>query len=527
MTINDNPEHDLGATAHTSLSGKTIGRFTVKHTLGRGGMGQVLLAWDDEAKRLVAIKILNAEACEDPEMRQRFEREASAAMALNHTNIGRFHGTEVDQYGNPIIVMEYIEGISLESILKDNIELPFSVITDYVIQASRGLENAYRRSIIHRDIKPSNLLVTPSGELKVIDFGLAKSMWDNSNLTGSGSVVGTPRYISPEQGMGRNVDHRSDIYSLGATFYELVTHQPPFEGDTPLAVMMKHISTPLTPPYMINPKVPNDISDIIVKMMAKDPGERYQDYEPLIRELESAKIHRLSKERRQTEMNQVLTVAGNDWSESSIINSTANSKTPASYLTEGLVEIHFEDDPAEKQTNTARNVVMVIIGITIVGIAIAMIMKPKPQDDTPQQQSWLAKSVTRLLSKSDTPITAKAKAAEFIKEDESKIVLTANRMESIVNYLVNNSSSFTDGIPTIRSLRSNNTFTQKDSQDAWGHDFYITDGSGHSVLRSDGRDGIEGTADDFRFAVDGREKVIPPLLTEDEADALLKTNEQK
>lgn len=522
MTDKTNSTDDLSTSANNPSPKRTIGRFTVKHTLGQGGMGKVVLAWDDEAKRLVAIKTLNPEACEDPEMVKRFEREALAAMALNHVNIGRFHGTEKDENGAPIIVMEYIEGISLEAILKDNVELPFSVLTDYMIQACRGLENAYRRSIIHRDIKPSNLLVTPSGELKVIDFGLAKSMWDNSDLTGSGSVVGTPRYISPEQGMGRNVDHRSDIYSLGATFYELVTHQPPFEGDTPLAVMMKHISTPLMPPYMVNPKIPSDISDIIVKMMAKDPGERYQDYEPLIRDLESAKIHRLSKERRQNEMNQAETIIGDSWSETSLLNSTEHARTPASYLTEGLVEVTFEDDPEEKHGSTFKNIVMVIIGLTVFAIVIMLLMRPVQDNDTGEKQSWLARSVTRMLNENQKKKTGILTSQDIIKEDEAKTVLTAKRMELIVNHIINNNlAGDPTNLPTIRSLRATGDFTVQESQDAWNRDFYISDSSGRGNLISSGRDGIENTEDDFLYSIDGRQKIVPSLLSEEEAKARL------
>jgi len=277
---------------------REIGRFKIDYILGRGGMGEVYKAFDPQSNRSVAIKILDTRGYEDADTLKRFEREAQAALVLDHPNIARFYGLEHDAQGRPIIVMEYINGRGLDQLLDLEPDMLFSTRVDYIIQTARGLENAYRRSIIHRDIKPGNLLIDGSGMLKIIDFGLAKSMWDNSNLTSSGLVVGTPRYISPEQGMGRNVDHRSDIYSLGATFYELVTGRTPFEGDTPLAIMMKHINSPLVPPYMINPKVPGDVSEIITKMMQKEPNQRYQDYEPLIRDLESAKIHRLAKERR-------------------------------------------------------------------------------------------------------------------------------------------------------------------------------------------------------------------------------------
>ena len=282
------PDMDLPVTGTPPDDRRRIGRFIIEYMIGRGGMGEVYKAWDPENNRCVALKILDVKGYEDPDTLKRFQRESQAALVLDHPNIARFYGAEKDEQGHPIIAMDYIDGTGLDVVLDERPDIPFSQLVDYVVQTARGLENAYRRSIIHRDIKPGNLLIDKDGNVKIIDFGLAKSMWDNSALTGSGLVVGTPRYISPEQGMGRNVDHRSDIYSLGATFYELVTRRTPFEGDTPLAIMMKHISSPLVPPYMVNPQVPADISEIIMKMMAKDPNHRYQDYEPLIRDLESA-----------------------------------------------------------------------------------------------------------------------------------------------------------------------------------------------------------------------------------------------
>ena len=219
-------------------------------------MGEVLKALDTRSGRTVALKLIDAGAAADAETLRRFEREARAAAHLDHPNIAHMFGMEFDDQKHPFIVMEYIEGESLEKILTSPVNPPFSVLCDYVIQAARGLEAAHRKSIIHRDVKPGNLLVDHAGTVKIIDFGLAKSMFDRTALTTTGMVVGTPRYIAPEQALGRAVDHRADIYSLGATFYELATHQSPFEGDSAMSIMMKHVSTPLVPPYMVNPKVP-------------------------------------------------------------------------------------------------------------------------------------------------------------------------------------------------------------------------------------------------------------------------------
>ena len=240
------PSSPYGGSSYDSRT--VIGRFQIEGLIGKGGMGKVLKARDPNDGRLVALKILDIEAYADDELRRRFEREAKSASLLDHANIAHIYGMELDENGHPVLVMEYIEGLPLDTIIKDNPDVSFSKMVDFVIQAARGLEYAYRRSIIHRDIKPSNLILASNGVLKIIDFGMAKSLWDNTSLTATGMVVGTPRYISPEQGMGRNVDHRADIYSLGATFYELLTRHPEVKAEVKAEVEMRSLLAPVSFP---------------------------------------------------------------------------------------------------------------------------------------------------------------------------------------------------------------------------------------------------------------------------------------
>jgi len=181
---------------------RMIGRYRVVKQIGRGGMGEVLKAVDTATERTVAIKLIDAEAAREPDALRRFEREAKSAMALDHPRIAQIYAQEKDASGRPFLVMEYVDGKPLDRFLKENPEAPFSQLVDIVLQAAQGLDAAHRRSIIHRDIKPSNILITPAGGVKIIDFGLAKSLWDESSITATDMVVGTPRYISPEQGMG-------------------------------------------------------------------------------------------------------------------------------------------------------------------------------------------------------------------------------------------------------------------------------------------------------------------------------------
>jgi serine/threonine protein kinase len=498
----------------------SIRHYEVICTIGRGGMGEVLKALDAKTGRYIAIKVLDAEAYRDEDLLRRFEREAHSALTLDHPNIAKFYGMEMDEEGRPIIIMEFIEGLPMDQWLKLNYDPPFSLIVDFAIQAARGLENAYRRSIIHRDIKPSNLIVTPEQVVKIIDFGLAKSLWDNSALTSTGMVVGTPRYISPEQAASRSVDHRSDIYSLGATLYELLTRQVPFDGDTPLAIIMKHSTSPLVPPYLINPRVPSDINEIVIRMMAKDPKERYQDYEPLIRDLESAKIHRMAKERRMAGHDGMLAeTQAVDYAAQTMIESNGEvsptyRSRPSSYLSQGLVNVSY-DLPEAPAKSRATVILLTISGLLVVGIDVAGLLAPK-QVEGQKQSSWLSQRIAAVLGKN--PTTKKSSSpADIAKDDAEKVRLTQSRMEALVSRILEQRAAQPNKSPGIRSMRDSGVVTRDETQDAWGNDFYILEtGTSGGNLISKGRDGEEKTSDDFRFSLDGTSRTIPEPLKEED-----------
>ncbi len=488
---------------------RRVGRFAIDYLLGRGGMGEVYKAWDPLNNRTVALKVLDIRGYENPDTLRRFQRESEAALVLDHTNIARFYGAEKDDLDQPVIAMEYIKGRGLDVVMDEEPDMPFSLLVDFVIQTARGLENAFRRSIIHRDIKPGNLLIDDDWHLKIIDFGLAKSMWDNSSLTSSGLVVGTPRYISPEQGMGRNVDHRSDIYSLGATFYELMTGQTPYEGDTPLAIMMKHISAPLVPPYLVNPKVPADISEVILKMMEKDPDHRYQDYEPLIRDLESAKIHRLAKERRShgnlSGMNTVMLPEN-------VTGSDGERTTGSSYLTEGLVNVELSETEDRPQSY-AKIVLLSLAGMAVLGFAGIFLTKPISLESS--EGASLGQNIAGLFSRNRLIMNDHLTPAETSRLDQINISLTKSRMDAVVSRMLQMPvADKAGGVSTIAALRTNGVFTENQTRDAWGNDMFITDSGGLGTLVAPGRDGRENTDDDFRLSLDGSKQIIPPALKE-------------
>ncbi|MCE9566919.1 MAG: serine/threonine protein kinase [Planctomycetes bacterium] len=279
--------------AKAFLQGKSrgfrLGPYRILDQIGAGGMGQVFLAEHSHMKRLVAVKVLPPRLALDKGMIERFYREARAVAALDHPNIVRAHDVACYK-GTHYLVLEYIEGRSLAERLISN-EGPLSIgeACGYIVQAAAGLKHAHDKGIAHRDIKPGNLLVDKEGVVKILDMGLARFFEDDRDritrdLDG-GSVMGTADYVAPEQLMdSATADHRADIYSLGATFYHLVTGRPPFEGST-TAKLVAHQLKAVPPAHSIREDVPEEVSEIIEQMMEKDPDDRYQSATDLIAEL--------------------------------------------------------------------------------------------------------------------------------------------------------------------------------------------------------------------------------------------------
>lgn len=263
-----------------------IGPYRLVRRLGAGAMGEVHLAVD-KAGKAVALKILHREFLDDPEFGRRFAREAAAAVELNHPNIAR--GIVAgEEGGRPWFAMEYCEGRSLDAIVEESGRLPYPKATELVIQIARGLRYAHGRGLIHRDIKPGNVLVTEDGTARILDFGLTRKIRGNqTQLTMTGQALGTPHYLAPEQARGEpGIDGRADIYSLGATYYHLLTGRPPFGGATAFEVVSRHLNDPVPDPTMLCPVLPPVVTEIVRRMMAKRREDRYADCDRLLEDLD-------------------------------------------------------------------------------------------------------------------------------------------------------------------------------------------------------------------------------------------------
>jgi eukaryotic-like serine/threonine-protein kinase len=256
------------------------GRYELDGVVGRGGMAEVYRARDIRLDRIVAIKTLRADLARDQIFQARFRREAQSAASLNHPSIVAVYDTGEDMATGvpvPYIVMEYVDGRTVRDLLQEGHRLLPERSLEIIDGVLRALEYSHQAGIVHRDIKPGNVMVTRNGDVKVMDFGIARAMSDaQSTMTQTAQVIGTAQYLSPEQARGDRVDARSDLYSAGCLLYELLTGRPPFTGDSPVAIAYQHVRENPVPPSRVDPDVPVWADAIVLKAMAKSPADRYQ-----------------------------------------------------------------------------------------------------------------------------------------------------------------------------------------------------------------------------------------------------------
>ncbi|MDO5719885.1 MAG: Stk1 family PASTA domain-containing Ser/Thr kinase [Actinomycetaceae bacterium] len=276
---------------------RLAGRYEVRSMIGRGGMAQVHLGFDMRLSRNVAIKMLRTDLARDSIFQTRFRREAQAAASLNHPNIVAVYDTGEEEVtapdgssvSVPYIVMEYVEGHTVRDLLAGGTPVPIDEAVEIISGVLAALEYSHTQGLVHRDIKPGNIMLTNTGKIKVMDFGIARALTDSqATMTQTNAVVGTAQYLSPEQARGEVVDARSDIYSTGCVLFELLTGQPPFKGDTAVAVAYQHVSEIPPVPSAITNDVPDSIDRVVLKALAKEKDQRYTSAQAMLSDLERA-----------------------------------------------------------------------------------------------------------------------------------------------------------------------------------------------------------------------------------------------
>jgi serine/threonine-protein kinase len=259
-------------------------RYDVGQVIGRGGMAEVYEGTDRRLNRRVAIKVLRPDLARDPMFQERFRREAQSAAGLNHPNIVAIYDTGEDLIGEgatqvsiPYIVMEYVDGVTLRHMLNNGPRILPERALEVVAGVLAALDYAHRHGIVHRDIKPANIMINSHGDAKVMDFGIARAMSDAAtSVTATSAVMGTAQYLSPEQARGESVDARSDIYSTGCVLYELLTSNPPFNGESPVSIAYQHVNEVPKLPSSVDPSIPTTLDSITMTALTKSPANRYQ-----------------------------------------------------------------------------------------------------------------------------------------------------------------------------------------------------------------------------------------------------------
>ncbi|WP_245859189.1 Stk1 family PASTA domain-containing Ser/Thr kinase [Luteimicrobium subarcticum] len=379
------------------------GRYEVGELIGRGGMAEVHIGHDTRLGRTVAIKVLRADLARDPSFLARFRREAQAAAALNHPAIVAVYDTGedigTDAAGNrthtPFIVMEYVEGHTVRDILRDGHAVPIDEAVEITSGVLSALEYSHHAGIVHRDIKPANVMITPTGAVKVMDFGIARAVADSAaTMTQTQAVIGTAQYLSPEQARGETVDARSDLYSTGCLFFELLTGRPPFTGDSPVAVAYQHVSEAAPAPSSVAPDVPEVLDRITLRALTKDRDQRYSTAAEFRSDLDAA-MHggTLSAPPAATAVLGAAALGagaaalGADAGATQLLSPTPTQAWGQAAATTPVAEppVAPEDEEPAKKSHKGLIWTLVAVGVVALALIVTLLLLDGGKDEAPQQ----------------------------------------------------------------------------------------------------------------------------------------------
>ncbi|GAA2208507.1 Stk1 family PASTA domain-containing Ser/Thr kinase [Nonomuraea monospora] len=401
------------------------GRYELDGVVGRGGMAEVYRARDIRLDRIVAIKTLRSDLARDHTFQARFRREAQSAASLNHPAVVAVYDTGEDTTdGTPVpyIVMEYVDGRTLRDLLRQDRRLLPERAVELVDGILRALDYSHRGGIVHRDIKPANVMITRAGDVKVMDFGIARAMADSAaTMTQTAQVIGTAQYLSPEQARGERVDARSDIYSTGCLLYELLTGQPPFTGDSPVAIAYQHVREDPIPPSQIDPEIPPWADAIVLKAMAKDPAHRYQN----------AGEMRADIQRAMSGMPvdaQTMAMQGNFGQGTRMMTATQAAQGPATQRTTAVPPYEYDEGGrggrrrASSGNNALKTALWIIIPLLIIGGFITIGYVVFSGGNTPTDtQIAIPELASQEQSYAEEQLTTLGLKVEVVKEASSEV----------------------------------------------------------------------------------------------------------
>lgn len=405
-------------TEHATVLG---GRYELDQVIGRGGMAEVWRARDTRLQRDVAIKRLRIDLASDNTFQARFRREAQSAAGLNHPNIVAVYdtGEEADPASGvmvPYIVMELIEGVTLREVLRGGRKIVPEKALEFTAGVLDALAYSHRAGIIHRDIKPANVMFTPPGTVKVMDFGIARAVADTSaTMTQTAAVIGTAQYLSPEQARGQKVDNRSDIYAVGVLLYELLTSEPPFQGDSPVSVVFQHVREMPVPPSQRDPEITPAMDAVVMRALEKDPRDRYQDAsemrEDILRVLNNQPVRPAPRPQVADNPTQVIANDPITTTARRAAPSAAGAPLAADAAHAAPPAARSDETPAEEEEEKSGKGPIIAIGVLaallVIGIIILVMFLTRPPQGEPSPSPSPSPSETVTETASPTPTVEK------------------------------------------------------------------------------------------------------------------------